>query len=221
MSRRVVEVMQHTDEWLQARCGIITASEVHKLLTATRQTADNATSRGLVLKLAGERITGNVDPEPISGDMWRGLRDEPFARAEYARHHASVEEVGLIVCDDWGFDLGCSPDGLVGEHGLIEIKSRTQKRHLATILADEVPAENMAQIQCGLLVTGRAWLDYVSYCGGMPLWVKRVEPDPECQAAIASACIAAEQAIAATIARYRPLVDGLPLTERTPDDIEV
>jgi hypothetical protein len=82
-----------------------------------------------------------------------------------------------MVRDDWGFSLGYSPDGLVGDDGLIEVKCRRQKKHLQTILADEVPPENMAQLQCGLLVSGREWIDYVSYCGGMPMYVKRVYPD--------------------------------------------
>jgi predicted phage-related endonuclease len=109
--------------------------------------------------------------------MLRGIEDEPRAVEVYSEHFAPVTTVGFMVRDDWGFSIGYSPDGLVGEDGLIEVKSRRAKKHLQTILADEVPAENMAQLQCGLLVSGRKWLDYVSYSGGMPLYVKRVEPD--------------------------------------------
>ena len=80
--------------------------------------------------------------------------------------------------------------------------------------ADEVPAENMAQLQCGLLVSGREWIDYVSFCGGMPLWVKRVEPDPKWQAAIVAAVAAFEEAVAQMVADYHKAVTGLPMTER-------
>jgi hypothetical protein len=109
--------------------------------------------------------------------MLRGIEDEPRAVEVYSEHFAPVTTVGFMVRDDWGFSIGYSPDGLVGDDGLIEVKSRRAKKHLTTILADEVPVENMAQLQCGLLVSGREWIDYVSYCGGMPLYVKRVEPD--------------------------------------------
>src|SRR5699024_2254464 len=75
------------------------------------------------------------------------------------------------------FTVGYSPDGLVGDDGLIEIKSRSPRIQMRTILTDEVPAANMAQIMCGLYVTGREWLDYISYSNGMPLYIKRVSPD--------------------------------------------
>jgi len=134
-------------------------------------------SRALTLALVAERITGYVEPVQVSRDMERGTLDEPYARDVYSERYAPAHEVGFMVRDfGWG-RIGFSPDGLVGDDGLIEIKSRRQKKHLATILANEVPLENMAQIQTGLLVSGRDWLDYVSYCGGMPLYVKRVLPD--------------------------------------------
>jgi len=77
-----------------------------------------------------------------------------------------------------------------------------------------VPLENMAQIQCGLLVTGRDWLDYVSFCGGMPLWTKRVLPDPKWHEAIIDAVSAFEESAAQMIATYQAAVDGRPATER-------
>jgi predicted phage-related endonuclease len=119
-----------------------------------------------------------------------------------------------MVRSDWGFPIGYSPDGLVGDDGLIEIKSRKQKIQLATILADEVPLENLAQIQCGLLVSGRKWLDYVSYCGGMPLYTKRVHPDARWREAIIEAVAAAEDEAATQIGAYLHAAVGLPPTER-------
>ena len=119
-----------------------------------------------------------------------------------------------MVRDDWGFSIGYSPDGLVGEDGLIEVKSRAPKKHLATILADEVPPECMAQIQCGLLVSGREWCDYLSYCGGMPMWPKRVYPDPMWFGAIIAAVTNFEAAVADITNTYREAVAGLPATER-------
>ena len=209
------ELEQGTEEWLAARCGIITASVVGLLITAkTIKPASNDTSRGLIGTLAAERITGHVEPIHPNADMERGTLDEPFARDVYSEHYAEAAEVGFMVRDDWGFRIGYSPDGLVGDDGLIEIKSRRQKKHLATILSDEVPAENMAQIQCGLLVSGRAWLDYVSYCGGMPLYVKRVTPDRRWHEAILTAAAQFEAEAAQMIDTYQTAINGRPPTER-------
>lgn len=207
-------LMQGTDEWFAARRGLVTASVISKLLTATLKVANNDTSRGLALTLTAERITGNIDPSFLSADMWRGVEDEPVARDLYAERYAPVEQLGFIVRDFGDYRIGYSPDGLVGDDGLIECKSRLQKIHLQTILDDRVPDENMAQLQCGLLVSGRAWIDYVSYCGGMPLWVKRVTPDLSWQAAILAAVEALEESAADMTARYHAAVEGLPITER-------
>lgn len=172
------------------------------------------TARGLALTLTAERITGHVELMQASGPMLRGQLDEPFARDKYSEHHAPVDQVGFMVRDDFGFRLGYSPDGLVADDGLIEIKSRAQKKHLATILADAVPLENLAQCQAGLLVSGRQWIDYVSFCSGMPLWTKRVTPDPKWFTAIIEAVAAFEESADDMHARYLESTDGLPTTER-------
>lgn len=209
------DIDQGSPEWHAARRGIITASVVGQFVTPkTIKPAVNDYARGMAVHLVAERITGYTEPTFVSADMERGNFDEPYARDLYSEHYAPAAEVGFMVRDDWGFQIGYSPDGVVGDDGLIEIKSRRQKKHLATILADEVPLENMAQIQCGLLVTGRAWLDYVSFCGGMALWTKRVLPDPRWHAAIIDAVTAFEETAAQMIATYTAATDGRPITER-------
>lgn len=187
------------------------ARELERVITADNHTE---TARTLTALLTAERITGHVEPVHTSLDMERGKLDEPYARELYSEHHAPVSEVGFMVRDDWGFSLGFSPDGLVGNDGLIEIKSRKQKIQLKTILEDEVPAENMAQIQTGLLVAGREWCDYVSYCGGMPLYTKRVEPDEQWQEAIIAAAQAFETDAEDITSRYLAKTAGLPVAER-------
>ena len=208
------DLIQGTDEWLDQRRGIVTASVVGKLLTSTRKVASNDTSRAVVATLVAERITGWTDPVYMSDDMLRGTEDEPRAVDVYAEHFAPVTSTGFMVRDDWGFRIGYSPDGLVGDDGLIEVKSRRAKKQLQTILEDAVPAENMAQIQCGLLVSGRAWCDYVSYCGGMPLYVKRVHPDPEFFKVIVEAVRTFEENAAAMVDLYLDATANLPATER-------
>ena len=209
------DLIQGTDEWHDQRRGIVTASVVGRLLTSTRKVASNDTSRALLAQLVAERITGWTDPAFVSDDMLRGHDDEPRALQAYVdRTGVEVEAIGFMVRDDWGFEIGYSPDGLVGEQGLVEVKSRRAKKQLQTIVDDEVPAENMAQLQCGLLVSGREWIDYASYCGGMPLYVKRVEPDPEWFEAIVAAVTSFELAASLMTEQYEAAVAGLPVTER-------
>lgn len=210
------ELEQGTHEWLQARCGILTASVIGQLITPkTVKVADNDTSRGLVASLAAERITRHVEETHQSWAMLRGTLDEPFARDAYAKQQGvQVDEVGFMVRDYGEYRIGYSPDGLVGDDGLIEIKSRDQKIQLQTILRDEVPASNMAQLQAGLMVSGRDWIDYVSYCGGMPLYIKRVYPDPKWQDAIREAAARFELTVERIITAYTEAVQGAPPTER-------
>lgn len=209
------DLVQGTDEWHDQRRGIVTASVVGRLITAkTMKPANNDESRGLTALLVAERITGWTDPTYVSDDMLRGIEDEPRARDLYSEHYAPAVETGFMVRDDWGFRIGYSPDGLVDEDGLIEVKSRRPKKHLQTILADAVPAENMPQLQCGLLVSGREWIDYVSYCGGMPMWRKRVTPDPAWFDAIVAAVERFEENAAEMVAAYHASIEGFPATER-------
>jgi hypothetical protein len=213
---------QGSDEWLAARCGLVTASTVGQLITAkTFKPANNDTARALTMHLVAERITGYVEPTFSTIDMERGHWDEPVARDLYSEHHAPAREVGFMTDEFEGNRMGYSPDGLVGDDGLIEIKSRRQKKQLATILADEVPAENMAQCQAGLLVSGRAWLDYVSFCGGLPLYVKRVYPDPRWQVAIIDALSQFEKTAAQMIDTFTERTLTAPKTERHDNFAEI
>lgn len=218
------DLEQGTEEWFAVRRGMVTASVVGSLVTPTLKVASNETSRSLTALLVAERITGWTDPNYVSNDMLRGRVDEALARDLYSETYAPVTEVGFIVREGAGIKIGYSPDGLVGTDGLIEVKSRRAKKHIATILADEVPAENMAQCQGGLLVSGRAWCDFISYCGGLPMWHKRVYPDPAWQAAIIAAVQAFEESAAIMTAAYITAVEGLPTTERISydfDEIEI
>jgi len=210
------DIEQGSLAWDELRRGIVTASTVHQLITAkTLKVAENVESRALTTTLVAERITGWTDERYMSFDMARGHEIEPLARDLYSKHYAPVTECAFMINETTlGTTIGYSPDGLVGNDGLIEIKSRRPKEHLATILADEVPAENMAQLQAGLLVSGRSWIDYISYCGGMPMYVKRVLPDPRWLTAIFSAVHQFENAAAEMIAAYELATTGLHMTER-------
>ena len=266
------ELPQGSDEWLAARCGLVTASTIGRLITVgivgpdaytcpdcdaevyspclskasktpkpistyhparaevaakirepLLTVADNETSRSLLRTLAAERISCHVEDVYVSYDMQRGTDDEPFARDAYAEWAGvEVEEIGFAVREESGVQLGYSPDGLVHDgtallDGLIEIKSRRQPRQLETIIDDEVPTENLAQIHAGMWVMDRAFCDYISYRDGMHMYVKRVNRDPAWDAVISEAAYYAEQTIAEMVTTYTERVKGLPHIEKRPD----
>jgi hypothetical protein len=209
------DLVQGSDEWHDQRRGMVTASVVGQLITgSTCKPASNDTSRSLTAMLVAERITGYTEPTYVNEDMLRGHVDEPLALDVYSEHFAPVTTSGFMVEDRWGFRIGYSPDGLVGDDGLVEVKSRRQKKQLTTFLSDEVPSENYAQLQAGLLVSGRDWLDYVSYSGGMPVYVKRVLPDQRWFDAIVAAVTQFEKTAAEMTAAYEDAIFGMPMTER-------
>lgn len=196
-------VVQGSDEWLALRCGLLTASEVKKILTPKLKIADNGDTRSHVFEIAFQRLTNFVEPQYVSDAMLRGAEEEFYARQAYTEHFAPVAETGFVTADWWGFTIGYSPDGLVGDDGLIECKSRCGKYQVQTLATNEVPEEYMLQLQTGLLVTGRKWVDFISYCGGLPMFVKRVEPDPVIQDAIVAAATAFEARVADVMQEYR------------------
>ena len=221
MTLHVYDFEQGSDEWLAARRGIITASVVGQLITPqTVKPASNDKSRALIVQLAAERITGQSDSVFVSDDMVRGTLHEPIARDRYADvNGVTVVEVGFMVRDDYGFQLGASPDGLIGDDGGLEIKCPRPKTHIQTILTGQVPAYHMAQVMTCLLVTGRDWWDYVSFSAGLPMWTKRVTPDPKWRDAIITAGTSADNAIAAMVQQWEHATADLPTTEYVPDEI--
>ncbi|HCS2945602.1 TPA: YqaJ viral recombinase family protein [Shigella flexneri] len=209
------DMEQGSETWLQARAGIVTASVVGKLITpSTLKTASNDTARGLLETLVAERLTGHVEYVHPNADMIRGQLDEPFARDAYAEHYAPVNEVGFYRLDTDKYSAGYSPDGVAEGGGLLEIKSRNQKIQMRTILTGRVPAANVAQLQMGLFITGEPWIDYLSWCGGMPIFVKRVTPDPRWFEAIDNALTEFETNATAMVAEFNALTAGAHIAPR-------
>jgi predicted phage-related endonuclease len=203
---------QGSEEWLRARCGLLTASEMKLIITPTLKIASNEKERAHFYELLAQRITNYVEPHYISDDMLRGREDEVRARLLYSEKIAPVTECGFITNARHGFTLGYSPDGLVGEHGLIECKSRRQKYQIETLLnhvpAQTCPPDYMVQCQTALLITERQWLDFISYSGGLPMCVIRVYPDAEVQSAILDAASAFEERIGKRMAEYQIILNS-------------
>jgi hypothetical protein len=175
MELEIFNCTQGEEDWYAARAGIVTCSELSTVLAKGKGGGDSVTRRKYMLTLAGERIGG---PSPFdrysNGAMQRGHEYEQEARDSYQliTDH-EVEQVGFMRRGDVGY----SPDGIIGDDGLLEIKTKAYPLHLDCLLKDEVPAEHMAQIQGGLWVSGRQWLDFVSYSPGLPIFIKRVPRD--------------------------------------------
>ena len=215
------DLTQGSEEWLQARCGLLTASEMKLIITPTLKVAANDKSTAHLYELLAQRITGYVEPHYISDDMLRGQVDEIEARLLYAKHYAPVEEVGFVTNDEWGFTLGCSPDGLVGDDGMIECKSRRQKFQAATIISGEMPDDYKIQVQTALLVTGRKWCDFISYCGGMPMVTIRVHADTKVQDAIWEAATVFETKATNAMEDYNLMVSGARVARLIPTERRV
>lgn len=190
-------VEQGSTEWHALRMGVLSASEMKLIITPTLKVADNDAVKTHLYELLAQRINQYVEPHFESFDMERGKFDEEHARTKYAENFAPVEEVGFVTNDKWGFTIGYSPDGLIGDDGLIEVKSRVQKHQMKTLVEyvakREIPPDYMIQCQTGLMVAEREWLDFVSYSGGMRMPVVRCYPDPVVQAAIVNAATVFEQ----------------------------
>ena len=218
------ELEQGSSEWLQARCGMISASIMNDILTPTLKMASNDKTRAATYELACQRVTQYVEPQYWTDAMLRGVSDEGTAADLYSERIAPTQEVGGMVRE---FEFGriwYSPDRLVGDDGLIEVKSRRNGLHFKTVAEGEVPKEHILQLQAGLLVSGRKWIDYISICKGQPLFIKRVEPDPVYQEAILSACECMEKSIAEVTEKYYNTIKAQSVlieTDRDPEEQEM
>ena len=169
---------QRSEEWFQARLGKVTASRVADVL-AKIKSGESASRRNYKIQLVSERLTGEKQETYINQAMQDGIDREAFARDRYVQQFGEVEEVGFIKHPT--LEAGASPDGMVGDDGIIEIKCPMGSTHTETLMTQDVPSRYIPQIQFQLLVTGRKWCDFVSYNPMFPehlqVFVKRVEAD--------------------------------------------
>lgn len=203
---------QNSEEWYAARNGILTASELKLIITAkTLKPANNDKMRAHAFEIAAQRINGpRLDEESYqSWAMMRGHEEEELARNLYIEHFDNVEQVGFITNDDHGFTLGYSPDGIVQDDGLIECKSRDAKFQVQTaheyLTENKTPDDYFIQLQGGLMISGRNWIDLLSYSNGMDMIVMRVERDPVIEEAILAAADVFEKQVAAAMDSYYTL----------------
>jgi hypothetical protein len=173
---RILEAEQGSEEWLAARVGRPSASQFHKLVTSKGKASASA-DRYIDLMIS-ERLTGRSEPIFVTDAMQRGNFLEPEARAAYELVTGNeVEEVGFIL-DNSG-EFGCSPDGLVGDEGGIEIKCPAAHNHVTWAREKVCPTKHYAQVQGCMYITGRKWWDFMSYHPDIKPMIVRVERDEE------------------------------------------
>lgn len=170
---KILDVTQGLPDWLTAKAGIPSASNFDKIVT----TAGKPSKQRLkyLYRLAGETVTGVPEETYQSAAMLQGIELEASAREMYQFVTSQeVKEVGFCLADD---GYGCSPDGLVGENGLVEIKCPLMSTQVGYLLKNVAPVDYFQQMQGQLLVTGRKWCDFVSYFAGLRPLIVRVERD--------------------------------------------
>jgi len=175
---KIIDCEQYSVEWWQAKKGVPSASNFDRILTAKTGKA-SAQAEDYIAELIADLHT-DLLPEraELAGTraMRNGLELEPEARRWYALvRDVDVQRVGFCVTDDGRF--GCSPDGLVGDEGGLELKCPLGKTQVKYLRAGTLPDEYRPQVHGALIVSGRPWWDFLSYCPGLPPLLIRVRPD--------------------------------------------
>jgi putative phage-type endonuclease len=176
----ILDCEQRTPEWIEARIGKVTASRIDCVLAEIKK-GEAASRRNYRAEIVIETLTGLPADNYISKEMQWGIDTEPFARAAYElQNDVMVATVGFANHPAIA-RFGASPDGLVGEDGLVEIKCPNTATHLDYLLTGEVPADYQPQMLVAMACTGRDWCDFVSFDPRMPqhlqLFVRRFERD--------------------------------------------
>ncbi|PJI55422.1 exonuclease [Methylobacterium radiotolerans] len=177
----MAEMIQGSPEWLDARCGKVTASRVADVLAVKRDGKPTAERERYLMELVGERLTGFATQHYLTAAMLEGSEREPQACDAYEfLYGVDTARVGFV--DHPAIAMaGASPDRLVGMNGLVEFKCPTLRTHLETLLTGEIPEEHRPQMRWQMACTGRAWCDFASWHPSVPpalrLWVKRLHRD--------------------------------------------
>lgn len=205
MSGTVHMMAQRSDEWFAHRIGRVTASKIADVMAQT-QSGPGAARKNYMADLIAERLTGERREGFTNAAMQWGADTEPQARAMYEFvTDLTVTEVGFV--DHPKIDMaGCSPDGLVGDDGMVEIKCPNTATHLDTLLSGTIDAKYLKQMQFQMACTDREWCDFVSFDPRLPsemqLWVYRVPREAEAVAEI-------EEAVASFLAELSAKVSDL------------
>ena len=200
MTLEIIDCGQNSPEWYAARLGIPTASRFKDVIAK----GQGLTRRKYLYTLAGERLTGEPAESYSNEAMERGHALEAEARERYAfQRDAEPQLVGFMrrkVGEHW---IGASPDALLGDDGLLEIKTKAPHLQLECLDGGRLPPDHVAQVQGQLWVSGRQWADFVSYWPKLPLFVIRVERDDAYIATLSAEVMAFCEELEALTHKYR------------------
>jgi hypothetical protein len=200
MPATIFEMEQGSPDWFAARAGLPTASEFATVLAKGKNGEESKTRKTYMLKLAGEILTGEPMENYTNAHMERGKVMEEEARDGYAFiKNCDPLRVGFIR----NGDKGCSPDSLIGDAGMLEIKTALPHILIEKLLRDEFPPEHKAQCQGALWVAEREWIDIAVYWPKLPLFVKRATRDDGYIANLAGAVAKFNEELAETVERIR------------------
>ncbi|WP_375657150.1 YqaJ viral recombinase family protein [Bartonella sp. CM120XJJH] len=172
----IIDCIQGTEEWLKVRNGLITASLFEMVMAQKKQGQKTSRYQNVMMKLAGERITGKTVEEGTTVSQRRGTELEPIARQLYGKlTHTEPECIGFVLADDRR--QGFSPDAFVGKNGLLEIKTKKPEILIPHFMQKSFPEEHKAQCQGGLWISQREWVDLMLYWPDMPPLIKRAYRD--------------------------------------------
>jgi YqaJ-like viral recombinase domain len=213
---KIINVEQLSMGWFQAHCGVVSASYMKNVLDFTQKGAPGASRKTYLRTKVAELLTGVVLQDNfVSQEMLDGIERESDARAAYeVENGVMVELIGFALHDDIN-RFGCSPDGLVVEDGMVQIKCPKAGTHVQWILDGVVPEEHIPQMNAELAVTGRTWSDFVSFHPHVPkalrLMTIRHEPKPEELRATEAAAVAFLKEIYEIVDRLRAIVGPFDL----------
>jgi putative phage-type endonuclease len=174
-------IVQGSSEWFAVRLGKVTASRVADVVATVKSGGYGASRSSYMAELIAERLIGQPAEKFTNGAMTWGTEKEPEARNLYEfRTGNEVQEIGFVPHPTIA-DSGCSPDGLVGEDGLVEIKAPNTSTHIETLLSGKIPEKYVKQMLWQMACTGRQWCDFASFDPRLPvemrLFVSRVHRD--------------------------------------------
>ena len=165
---KIIDCDQRSPEWHQARSGVPSASEFDKIVTSDGSPSKQR--QKYMYELVGQKLGALPEESYTNKAIENGILREADAREMYSRDVKPVIQVGFCLADEgWG----CSPDGFVGEDGLIEIKCPILSTHIEYLIKQKLPTDYVQQVQGQMLVTGRKYNDFISYYPGLkPLVVR-------------------------------------------------
>lgn len=206
-------IIQGSPEWFALRAGKFTASKFSDLMATLRNGNPAQSRENLIWDVAVERMTGRKMDSFQSGWMARGIELEPEARSQYeVANMTTVEEVGIVIHPAYPY-VSCSPDGLVGDDGLVEIKCLTAANHGKALLHGKHADDYQWQVQGQMWITGRSWCDVVAYHPDFPIELQlatvRVERSDGLIADLEESCIKANEEVEKVIAQLESARFGI------------